>query len=106
MNRAGRIGLGALLFALGIIALGVLTRIQYAAVPDRAELPLASRGPGPPGGGSPLPPRAVPSALPHRLPPRARPRGGGGGGRGGPPGGGRAGAGGGRRPASAARSSA
>lgn len=43
MSRVARIGLGTLLVALGVVALGVLTRVQYAAVPDRAELRLAWR---------------------------------------------------------------
>lgn len=43
MSRAARIGLGTLLVALGVVALGVLTRVQYAAVPDRAQLRLAWR---------------------------------------------------------------
>lgn len=43
MSRAARIGLATLLVAVGVVALGVLTRVQYAAAPDRAELRLAWR---------------------------------------------------------------
>lgn len=43
MSRAARIGLGALLAVLVVVAMGVLTRVQYAAEPDRAELRLAWR---------------------------------------------------------------